>query len=139
METQLSFVIIDYLQLMESLNKQNTRHHEISHISREISRLAKRLDVPILLISQLGKEIEKRPKRRPRLSDLKESGDIRNDAHNVIFIYRESEETSRTEILCSKGKDMGTWADHVEFNRFIMKFSDCEEPYQPEREEDFDL
>jgi Replicative DNA helicase len=80
-----------------------------------------------LLLSQLGKDLEKRANRKPMLSDLKESGDIRNDAHNIIFLYRESEDTDVIEVTCKKGKDTGTWQTWLEFDRFTMKFSDCKE------------
>jgi len=126
-DNPLSIVIIDYLQLMSSRSRQNTRHHEISYISRDIAQLAKRVKVPILLLSQVGKDVEKRGNRRPLLSDLKESGDIRNDAHNILFMYRKAEDEPLTEIYSRKGKDVGTWKTVVNFEQNTMRFKDMDD------------
>jgi len=126
-DNPLSIVIIDYLQLMSSRSRQNTRHHEISYISRDIAQLAKRVKVPILLLSQVGKDVEKRGNRRPLLSDLKESGDIRNDAHNILFMYRKAEDEPLTEIYSRKGKDVGTWKTVVNFEQNTMRFKDVDD------------
>ena len=126
-DNPLSIVIIDYIQQMSSRSRQNTRHHEISYISRKIAQLAKKVKVPILLLSQLGKDVEKRGNRRPMLSDLKESGDIRNDAHNIIFMYRKSEDEPLTEVYSKKGKDVGTWKTMLNFEQKIMRYKDVDD------------
>ena len=141
-DNPLSILIIDYIQQMSSRSRQNTRHHEISYISRNIAQLAKKVKVPILLLSQLGKDIEKRNNRRPMLSDLKESGDIRNDAHNIIFMYRKSEDEPLTEIYSKKGKDVGTWRTMVNFEQKVMRFRDVDDEtwdyFEDDRERGFD-
>ncbi len=83
----LSLVVVDYLQLMQASKAEN-RQQEISEISRNLKNLARELDVPIVACSQLSRAVEQREDRRPRLSDLRESGAIEQDADIVMFIYR---------------------------------------------------
>ncbi len=90
----LSLIVIDYLQLIQPLGRRNgTREQEISEISRSLKVLAKELNVPVIAISQLSRNVEKAKEssnKRPQLSDLRESGAIEQDADMVLFIFRES-------------------------------------------------
>ena len=83
-------VIIDYLQLLDtaSRNTNSTREREIAAASRSAKLLAKELDVPVILLSQLSRKIEERTDKTPMLSDLRESGAIEQDADMVLFIDR---------------------------------------------------
>lgn len=98
----LSLVVIDYLQLIEPLSKKNaTREQEISEISRSLKILAKELDVPIIAISQLSRNVERAKEssnKKPQLSDLRESGAIEQDADMVLFIFREGYYDKDTEL-----------------------------------------
>lgn len=87
-ERGLDFIMIDYLQLMQGDGKIENRTQEISTITRTLKMAARELEVPILLLSQLSRESEKRTDHRPIISDLRESGSIEQDADMVLFIYR---------------------------------------------------
>jgi replicative DNA helicase len=87
-EHGLDLLIIDYLQLMESSRYVDNRVQEVSDISRNLKKLALELNVPIIALSQLSRAVEMRTNQRPRLSDLRESGSIEQDADVVLFLHR---------------------------------------------------
>ena len=87
-DKNLSLIIIDYLQLMESGVRETDRTQQISQISRGLKILAKELNVPVIALSQLSRATEQRTDKRPMLSDLRDSGSIEQDADIVMFIYR---------------------------------------------------
>ncbi len=89
-EYGLDVVIVDYIQLMNSTRNRENRQQEITEISRSLKILAKELDVVVISASQLSRAIEQREDKRPRLSDLRESGAIEQDADTVMFIHREA-------------------------------------------------
>lgn len=89
-EKGLEAVFVDYLQLMRGFSRFESRQQELSEISRALKALAKELNIPVVALSQLSRAVEKRPERRPILSDLMESGGIEANADLVMFIYRES-------------------------------------------------
>ena len=104
----LSLVVVDYLQLMQASNREN-RQQEISEITRNLKNLARELEVPIIAASQLNRSLEQREDKRPRLSDLRESGAIEQDADVVMFIYRheyyhpeEVEKKGIAEVIIAK-------------------------------------
>lgn len=85
----LGFIVIDYLQLMSGGGRSENRVQEISKITRNLKIMAKELNVPIMVLSQLNRSAEQRPDHRPMLSDLRESGSIEQDADIVMFLFRE--------------------------------------------------
>ena len=110
-EFDLGIVIIDYLQLMTTTGRSESRQQEISEISRSLKSLARELNVPIIALSQLGRAVESRPDKRPMLSDLRESGAIEQDADMVMFLYRddyynkESEKNGIAEVIIAKQRN----------------------------------
>ncbi|MGA7982035.1 MAG: replicative DNA helicase [Chromatiaceae bacterium] len=96
----LGLIVIDYLQLMQAPGVGENRATEISAISRSLKALAKELAVPVVALSQLNRNLEQRPNKRPVMSDLRESGSIEQDADLVVFIYRD-------EVYHEDSKDKG--------------------------------
>ncbi len=106
-EHGLGLIVVDYLQLILTARQHDSMVNQVTEISRALKQLAKELDVPVLALSQLSRDVEKRG-GKPRLSDLRDSGSIEQDADVVIFIHREdkgrdeSERTNIAEILIEK-------------------------------------
>ncbi|MBR6461092.1 MAG: DnaB-like helicase C-terminal domain-containing protein, partial [Verrucomicrobia bacterium] len=104
MEKGIKLFVIDYLQLLHSSvnQKGDNRQQEIADISNNIKSLAKELKVPVIVLSQLNRDVEKEKNRAPRLSDLRESGAIEQDADIVLLIYRPN---NKAEGHYSKDED----------------------------------
>lgn len=107
----LGMVVIDYLQLMSSPNKSDNRVLEISQITRDLKLMAKELNVPVLLLSQLNRGLENRPDKRPQMADLRESGSIEQDADIIMFLYNDyyynkekSQKPNITECIVKKNR-----------------------------------
>ena len=97
-EGDLGIVVIDYLQLMTGRGRAENRQNEVAEISRGLKILARELEVPVVALSQLSRNLEQRQDKTPQLSDLRESGSLEQDADVVMFIYRESEYNDEVPI-----------------------------------------
>ncbi len=111
LEHNLGIIMIDYMQLMSGSGRSDSRQQEISDISRSLKALARELNVPVVVLSQLNRAVEQRPDHRPMLSDLRESGAIEQDADVVMFIYRDdyyhkdTEKKNISEIIIAKQRN----------------------------------
>ena len=130
-EAGLALVIIDYLQLMNPEGKADSRTQEISVISRNLKLLARELDCPVLVLSQLSRAPEQRTNHRPMLSDLRESGSIEQDADIVIFLYRDeyynkedTEKPGECEVIVAKHRSGPTGSVDVAWIERYTQFKD---------------
>ncbi len=125
----LGLVIIDYLQLMGSTSHSDNRVTVISEITRQLKVMAKELDVPVILLSQLSRAVESRNDKRPMLSDLRESGSIEQDADIVLFLYRdayynkESQRQNVSECIVAKNRHGETGTVELIWNGQFTLFS----------------
>jgi replicative DNA helicase len=127
----VSAVVIDYLQLMSGESRQSSenRTQEVSEISRGLKRLATELNVPVIALSQLNRQLEQRPNKRPSLSDLRESGSLEQDANAVLFLYREhvhnaAADPSAAELIIAKQRNGPLGTVRLRFDGTCAKFSE---------------
>lgn len=123
-------VIIDYLQLITPAKQRERRDLEVGEITRELKLLAIELNIPILLISQLSRNVESRQNKRPLMSDLRESGNIEQDADVIFFLYREDyyernpKRENRMEVIISKHRNGPTGTVELLFEKEYGWFGD---------------
>ncbi|MGN0630746.1 MAG: replicative DNA helicase [Ruminococcus sp.] len=128
----IGLVVIDYLQLMTSTLKTDNRVLVISEITRQLKIMAKELDIPVILLSQLSRGPESRNDKRPMLSDLRESGSIEQDADIVMFLYRDayynkdSATPNISECIIAKNRHGETGTVNLVWDGQFTRFSDAE-------------
>ncbi len=129
---KLSLIVIDYLQLINGSGRSDSRQQEISEISRSLKILAMELECPVMALSQLSRRVEDREDHRPKLSDLRESGSIEQDADMVMFLFREDyykkdedkkEEQQITQLELSKHRNGPTGVVTLMFDLPIARFT----------------
>jgi len=148
----VGLVIIDYLQLM--IQGTAKRHEELGMITKALKALAKERKIPVILLSQLNRNLEMRPDKRPILSDLRESGEIEEDSDVVLFLYRdekycpdckkskecEKDHKGLTEIIIGKNRNGPTWTVGAMFDEKTVSFRNLEkeraEEWKPYKEDD---
>lgn len=137
MEHGVDLIIIDYMQLMHSRNLEN-RVQEVSEISAAMKNLARELQVPVLVLSQLSRAVESRADRIPQLSDLRESGSIEQDADIVMFIHREdqynqdSDKKGIADLIISKHRNGPTGRYELAFVKELGSFRNLEKKRKEE-------
>ncbi|MDD3487172.1 MAG: replicative DNA helicase [Candidatus Moranbacteria bacterium] len=130
-EHNLGLIIIDYLQLMQGRSTDN-RVQEVSEISRSLKQLARELNLPVIALSQLSRAVENRSPQVPKLSDLRESGSIEQDADVVMFLYREDREKPDTpnknviQVIVAKHRNGPLGTANLYFNDMYTSFSSLE-------------
>ncbi len=129
LEHGIDLLVIDYLQLVSGSRRYENRTQEVTEISRGLKNLAKELDIPVIAVSQLNREVEKRSgSRKPQLSDLRESGAIEQDADLVLFISREGMDDDigagdcTAEVSIGKQRNGMTGTFKLTFRKRITKF-----------------
>ncbi|MCF8039401.1 MAG: replicative DNA helicase [Desulfohalobiaceae bacterium] len=141
-EKGLGMVIVDYLQLMHSSQKKDSREQEISYISRNLKSLAKEIDVPVLALAQLNRKVEERTNKRPMLADLRESGAIEQDADLIIFLYRDevyntsqdNPERGTAEIIIGKQRNGPTGMAKLKYFNYCTSFENLAPTPEPSEE-----
>ena len=141
-QNELGLVIIDYIQLMRSLNgKQNNRVQELSEITRDLKGLAREFNIPIIALSQLSRNVDNRINQRPILSDLRESGSIEQDADLILMLsgskilsssnpisisINQPNQSAITELIIAKQRNGPTGTIKLKLNKDKIQFSECE-------------
>lgn len=131
-KNNLGLIIIDYLQLMSTTGKVESRQQFVSDMSRSLKMLARELDVPIIALSQLNRDVDRRPDHKPVLADLRESGSIEQDADVVMFIYRDdyynpdTEKKGISEIIIAKQRKGATGSVDLVWLQEYTKFANKE-------------
>ena len=110
----LDVIIVDYLQLVRPATAKDSRVNEVSEITQGLKAIAKELDIPVIALSQLSRQVENREDKRPQLSDLRESGSIEQDADVVMFVYREEYYKEREKPGDHDLEKMALWQQDME-------------------------
>jgi replicative DNA helicase len=125
----LGLIIIDYLQLMRTDSRYDSRVTAIGELSRGLKILARELGVPVIALSQLSRAVEQRSPKKPLLSDLRESGNLEQDADLVMFLYRDdyyekenSERPGEADLIIAKHRNGATGDVVLTFHKEYPKF-----------------
>lgn len=126
----IGVVIVDYLQLIEPENKRESREQQVAGLSRVFRRLGKQLNIPVVCLAQLNRKSEDRLDRRPKLSDLRESGAIEADANCVILLHRQEDRPGLVELIVAKNRDGRTGVATVQFDHETVAFRNLAPEYK---------
>lgn len=125
---KIGLIVVDYIQLMQVPNTKENRTNEVSEISRSLKALARELAIPIVAISQLNRNVEARDNRRPRMSDLRDSGGLEQDSDVILFVYRDdyynkdSPDAGTAEIIVAKHRNGPTGTVRLGFDGRFTRF-----------------
>jgi len=136
LENNIQLLVVDYLQLMRSVYKSESRQQEISEISRSLKALARELEIPLIAISQLSRAVESRQDHVPQLSDLRESGAIEQDADVVVLLMREEyynptdENRGIADVIVAKQRNGPVGKIKLKFFKDYVRFVDLEQRFE---------
>lgn len=137
MKHGLDAIYVDHIGLVDVDDARASPVQRISEITRSLKLLAMELDVPVIALSQLNRELERRPDKRPITSDLRDSGSIEQDADAIFFVYRDEVYHKNTEFrgvaefICSDARDFEAFNQKVRYQGKFSKFSDLDDDYEP--------
>jgi len=139
-ESGLELLVIDYLQLIQPRTETESMVQQVTEISHGLKSLARELNIPVLAVSQLSRAVDQREIKIPRLSDLRESGSLEQDADVVMFIYRKDreninlaeEEQNLVEIIISKHRNGPLGSIKLKFDQEIVSFRNIDVYHAPE-------
>jgi replicative DNA helicase len=125
----IKLVVIDYLQLIEPDNRRDPRQEQVAQISRRIKALARELEIPVIALAQVNRSSEDRQDHRPRLSDLRESGSIEQDADTVLMLHRPDryepgQHESVLEVIVAKQRNGPTGEITLAYIKQYMRYED---------------
>ncbi len=125
---QIGLMVVDYLQLLEVDGGGDSRQYEVAEISRRLKLLAMELQIPVVCIAQLSRKVEERTEKRPLMSDLRDSGQIEQDADAVVFLYRrdyynKGDSPGKAEVIVAKNRHGPTGTAHLSFQQENARFA----------------
>lgn len=143
LEHGVDLLVVDYLQLAQPRSGLNSMVHQVTEISRGLKALARELNIPVLALSQLSRDVDKRDVKIPRLSDLRESGSLEQDADVVLFIYRKDrdridlppEEQNVVEIIIAKHRNGPLGKVRLRFDQELVSFHNIDKKHEYSNEE----
>lgn len=133
---RLALIVVDYIQLMRPSRRHDNRVQEMGDITRSLKALAKEFNVPVVALSQLNRRLEDRNDKRPKMSDLRDSGEIEQDADLILFIYRDevydrdSDQKGKAEIILAKHRNGPRGSLTLRFVEPLMKFDATDEEHR---------
>jgi replicative DNA helicase len=149
-DLELGLIVVDYIQLLDGERQRgDSRESEVAGISRGLKWIAGEFGCPVLALSQLNRELEKRPDKRPQMSDLRESGAIEQDAYAILFLYRDevynknSADVGTCEVIVAANRNgppgkirLSFAAEHVRFDTLSEEWSGVGEETRPDYDYD---
>jgi replicative DNA helicase len=129
-------IVVDYIQLIDTEESRDSRQEQIARISRRLKTLARELHVPVIALSQLNRAVENREDRRPRMSDLRESGAIEQDADLVLLLHRPecydpTDQPGIAELIVAKNRNGATGTVKLTFLKNITRFENLATVAEP--------
>lgn len=133
----IGIAFVDYLQLVDAPQTRDTRQEELAKMSRRLKALSREVGIPIVALCQLNRQVENREHSRPRMADIKESGQMEQDAHNVLLLhrpeyYKSNDKPGIAEVIVAKNRNGRVDTAMLQFQKSCTRFSDLAFPEGPD-------